>query len=187
MSHYFENLVINISSLSTIKTGEIKTLMKNWEKTCLEWKYIKSWESENHCICEHEIKYNYEIENKFTKERTIVGSKCIKQFKNDELKTTVEERHKIMTKLNKIMNKKLYTVDVIYKRPFQNDKALYEIKNTIEGEKIYDIFNKNDVDKNYQFWGFNGKYYIKHNDHNRKKISFQIDDLNRLTFKKYKT
>lgn len=80
MIDYFSNLQLVI--LANSKS-------KDWYKACKEWISLglvsEEEDRENRCVCSHPIIYNYEIVNKITNHKLIVGSCCVEQFDNGGL------------------------------------------------------------------------------------------------------
>eukprot|EP01084_Bolivina_argentea_P008660 16202_1 len=107
----YHDLALNLSTkLSDKKLKEIG-IIKNFILIVEEQNIINCFEfnskdanhgqevyGQNHCICKHEIKYVYYIENKDTKEKVIVGSKCVQRFYSSQWEEYDKMRKEIQKK-----------------------------------------------------------------------------------------
>jgi hypothetical protein len=152
MSHKFENF----------KKELIKNSFSDDYKTAvMEWSKKEKEEGDDVCICTTHIKYRYYIFNELTGKTVIVGSKCIKQFMDENIKLTQWIN---MTNRNEkyIKDKKLFKIcDTCFNKMKLNNlnehKWLYRCKpcyikmkrfeeNKQKSSKIYK--NKYDEDGN---------------------------------------
>src|SRR3989338_1974717 len=97
--HNKDKLVQKIFDKSTEKN--------NWEKCCNEWKYIGYKQCANYCVCGMQIIYNYQLQNKETKELISVGSMCLQKFINTDI---IEEHSNELIRMSRI-NKFKKTVE----------------------------------------------------------------------------
>lgn len=73
-----------------------------WEEAKKEWRCIGVSEGEgNECLCGHFIINEYHIQNKQSKKTLIVGSSCVKKFKEKEMTDYVKLQEKKKQKAKK--------------------------------------------------------------------------------------
>ena len=134
----FKQLVENITFYSENKKNVIyskddkiyiKNLMKNWKKTSSEWKFNFAMENTpGVCECGRSIRNLYYIRNVRNGKKLIVGSHCIKQFENEELKENVENIKKSLTSYKKLLTKKQITLKIKFIRQCcDKHKYIYQI------------------------------------------------------------
>jgi hypothetical protein len=181
---FFETLVRKISELSCIGDNEdFSILMQNWKKTSEEWYMTMNFEDcVDYCVCGHDIRYNFHIQNIYTDEYAIVGSRCIEHFKNESLIDVMYDKLKMLKKISKLKSNNFnkrdspYTVDVSYIRPKGEIYHIYKFINNDEAKKIYDILEENEIKICGQMWEYNDVYYLRYLHPDKKKISFYTDE-----------
>lgn len=165
----FKQLVENITFYSENKKNVIyskddkiyiKNLMKNWKKTSSEWKlYFTEENTADVCECGRTIHNLYHIRNIKNNKQLIVGSHCIKQFENEELKENVKNIKKSLISYKKLLAKKKITLKIKFiGQCCDKHKYIYQIREN-QHELIKLIKKFNFVDNIIEF---NDKYYIHH-------------------------
>lgn len=81
---------------------EIINLSKsnNWKDAKNEWivTNTSNIDDTDHCLCGHHIEYSYYIKNIHSNVEVVVGSTCIKRFKNKQMTDKIVELNKILCK-----------------------------------------------------------------------------------------
>ncbi len=117
----------------------------NFEIAKLEWEVIDVKESEDieFCICNHEIKYMYKIQNKINHNILFpIGSECIKHFNNQKLEEQASIYKQFLKLKNTVKNNEIiYLKNGLFSRKLL--RFLYEL-GIFEPNKYNDYFPEND-------------------------------------------